>query len=337
MSNGSIIDISSGAAQSIGRYFSVISVVPSSLYVIFVYALVTSGSLQHSPNWSHAFNSLEKLGLGGVTLLAFLSVALGVIIHPAQFAIVQFFEGYWGNTRVAQAVRVQRILRYQQLCVKLRSERIRTKSSLSQLQKSGTDAPANRVGPLSVLSEASRVRDNFPRAIDNVMPTRLGNVLRRAESQAGSQYGLDALVAVPHILMVAPASHAEYVNDQRSQLDLAVRMTFMSALASATAVLFLWHCRFWLFIAVIPYALAYLSYRGSVVAAGHYGSALDTLINLDRFALYQQLHLELPAGTTEEREMNVELASLFDYDDAAAVNYQHPVNDEDRRDSQNPA
>ncbi len=337
MSNGGIIDISSGAAQSIGRYFSVISVVPSSLYVIFVYTLVTSGSLQHSPNWSHAFKSLEQLGLGGVTLLAFLSIALGVIIHPAQFAIVQFFEGYWGNTYVAQAIRAQRILRYQQLCIKLRNERIRTKRSLAQLQKSGADTAANRARPLSVLSEVTRVRDNFPRAIDNIMPTRLGNILRRAESQAGSQYGLDALIAVPHILMVAPASHTEYVNDQRSQLDLAVRMTFMSALASATAFLFLWHCRFWLFIVVIPYALTYLSYRGSVVAAGHYGSALDTLVNLDRFALYQQLHLELPAGTTEEREMNVELARLFDYDDDATIIYQHPVNDEDGHDSQNSA
>ena len=251
--------------------------------------------------------------------------------------MVQFFEGYWGNTFVAQAIRAQRILRYQQLCAKLRSDRIRTKNSLSQLQKSGTDIPANRVRLLSVLSEAARVRDSFPRALDNVMPTRLGNVLRRAESQAGRQYGLDALVAVPHILMVAPASHTEYVNDQRSQLDLAVRMTFMSALACATAFLFLWHCRFWLFIAVIPYALAYLSYRGSVVAAGHYGSALDTLINLDRFALYQQLHLELPAGTAEEREMNVELASLFDYDDGAAINYHHPVDDEEGHNSQNSA
>jgi len=161
------------------------------------------------------------------------------------------------------------------------------------------------------------------------MPTRLGNVLRRTESQAGSQYGLNALVAVPHILMVAPADHVEYVNDQRSQLDLAVRITFMSALASATAILFLWHCRFWVFIAIIPYALAYLSYRGSVVAAGHYGSALDTLINLDRFALYQQLHLELPGGTTEERKANKKLARLFNYDDKADIDYQYAISDEE--------
>ena len=103
----------------------------------------------------------------------------------------------------------------------------------------------------------------------------------------------------------------------------------MSALASATAILFLWHCRFWVFIAIIPYALAYFSYRGSVVAAGHYGSALETLINLDRFALYQQLHLELPGGAAEERKTNKKLARLFNYDDKADINYQHAISDED--------
>lgn len=329
MSNGGIIDLSTGAAQSIGRYFSVISVVPSSLYVIFVYVLIRSGSLHHSPNWSHAFKSLEQLGVGGIALLAFLSIALGVIVHPAQFVIVQFFEGYWGNTRIAQAIRSQRILRYQRLCQDLRDEKVRATKLLSQMQKSGAATSADRVRTLSQSSEASRVRENFPRALDDVMPTRLGNVLRRAESQSGSQYGLDALVAVPHILMIAPASHVDYVNDQRSQLDLAVRMTFMSALASATAVPFLWHCRFWVFIVIVPYTLSYLSYRGSVVAAGHYGSALDSLINLDRFALYQQLHLELPAGTAEERDMNKKLARLFNYDTGAVIDYQHAANEWD--------
>ena len=110
--------------------------------------------------------------------------------------------------------------------------------------------------------------------------------------------------------MIAPSDHVEYVSDQRSQLDLAVRMTFISALASATAVLFLWPYRFWVLIAIIPYAVAYLSYRGSVVAASYYGSALDTLINLDRFALYEQLHVGLPDGTVAQREQRRSLRGV---------------------------
>ena len=66
------------------------------------------------------------------------------------------------------------------------------------------------------------------------------------------------------------------------------------------------------------------SYRGSVVAARLYGSALDTLINLDRFALYEQLRLQLPTDTARERGTNTKLNRLFKYDDAVVLKYRHP-------------
>jgi hypothetical protein len=327
MSNGGIIDVSTGAAQAIGRYFSVISVIPSSLYVAFVYLLVASGSWRHSPNWSQAFKSLGHLGVEGIALLALFSVGLGVAIHPIQFSLVQFFEGYWGTTPVAQAIRSRRITHYQDLCKKLRDERI---CAAEQLEKQPVEASeaavaASRAKLLSQYEEARRVRSNFPRAMDQVMPTRLGNVLRRFEYDAGRQYSMDAIQIVPLLLLVAPASHVDYVNDQRTQLDLAVRMTFISAVAIATAIFFLWPYGYWALVAIVPYALAYLSYRGSVVAGSHYGSALDDLINLDRFALYEQLHLKLPAGTVHEREMNEKLKSLFMYNEAEIMWYEHPA------------
>lgn len=324
MASGGIMDVSTGVAQTIGRYFSVVSVIPSSLYVTFTYVLITSGSWQHSPNWGHAVTSLEQLGVGGIAFLAFLSVAFGLLIHPIQFALVQFFEGYWGTSSFAQAIRAQRILRYQRLCLDLADEQNRTQDQLVYWSRAGVLVPPARTPLQSRLDEASRVLNAFPRGLSQVMPTRLGNVLRRSESNAGSQYGLNALQIVPQLLLIAPPGHVDYVNDQRSQLDLAVRMTFISVLACATAVLFLWPYRLWVLIAVIPYILAYLSYRGSVVAARLYGSALDTLINLDRFALYEQLRLRLPTDTADEREKNKDLGRLFNYDDAAVLDYRHP-------------
>jgi hypothetical protein len=272
MASGGIIDVSTGMAQTIGRYFSVVSVIPSSLYVIFGYVLITSGSWQHSPNWAHAVKSLEQLGVGGIAFLAFLSLALGALIHPIQFAIVQFFEGYWGSSPFAQAIRARRILRYQHVCQGLSDEQVRTQDQLANLSRAGVRAFAVRTPLQSKLDETSRVLNAFPRGYSKIMPTRLGNALRRSESNAGSQYGLNALQVVPQLLLIAPPGHVDYVNDQRSQLDLAVRMTFISALASATAVLFLWPYRLWVLVALIPYVLAYLSYRGSVVAARLYGS-----------------------------------------------------------------
>ena len=325
MSNGGIIDAGAGVANSIGRYFSVVSFIPSSLYVLFVYLLVASGSWHNPPDWNHAFVSLGHLGVDGIALLTFLGVGLGIFIHPIQFAIVQFFEGYWGTRSIPQAIRYQRIVRYQRLCERLNQDVRSTRKRLTAREKEGLKTPGARAPVRSKLDEADRVRSMFPADVDEAMPTRLGNVLRRAESQAGSQYGIDALQVVPHLLLIAPTNHIDYVNDQRSQLDLAVRMTFISVVAAVTAIIFLWPYGTWVLIALIPYGLAYLSYRGSIVAAGHYGSALETLITLNRFTLYEQLHMELPASTEKEQEANAVLSDLLGYEPDTTIDYVHPV------------
>jgi len=327
MPGTTVTDISAGAAQAIGRYFSVISVVPSSLYVTFVYLLIASGSWAHPPDWRQAFIALEHPGVSGLAFLAFLSIGLGIIIHPIQFAIVQFLEGYWGASQAALAIRTQRILYYQKLCERLERAQNSASEVLNSWKDAGVKATAHSRAPFnSQYSEAKRVRDTaFPPLLDQIMPTRLGNILRRAEIQAGSQYGMNALQSVPHLLMIAPEKHASYVNDQRTLLDLAVRMTFLSAVATGTAVLFLWPYGPWVLVTLFPYAITYLSYRGAVVAARHYGSALSLLINLDRFRLYEELHLQLPATTEDERDLNERMARLFAYDIDEDVRYEHPA------------
>ncbi len=282
----------------------------------------------HQPDWSKAFSSLIHLGFSGISFLAFLSIGLGLLIHPIQFAIVQFFEGYWGPGRFAQRFRTQRILHYQRQCWELDRRGNYAENKLLDWGQGelGTILSPVQVAHRSERDETRRVRDDcFPSDYMQIMPTRLGNVLRSAEFRAGQQYGMDPLSAVPHLLLIAPTDHVDYVNDQRSQLDLAVRMTGMALLASGTAVLFLWPYHLWILIAIFPYALAYASYRGSVVAARHYGASLDLLVNLDRFALYQQLHLQLPSSTVTERNMNERLADLLKHDSGVVVRYKHPA------------
>lgn len=324
MSDG-VVDIGTGVATSIGRYFNVVSFIPSAIYVLFVYLLIASGSWRHTPDWSGAVTSLGHLGLTGIAALVLSSIALGLLIHPIQFALVQFFEGYWGIKPGPQALRRQRIVRYQELFRKL-NKTIDEADDLQVLWKQAgyKPSPFSLVPVRSKRDEADRVKHFLPEKIDEVMPTRLGNVLRRTESLAGSQYGLDALQAVPHLLLIAQPAHVDYVNDQRSQLDLAVRMTFISALAVVTTLAFLCTDRFWTLLAVMPYGLTYLSYRGSVVAATHYAAAIDVLVNLNRFALYQQLHVPIPANAADEKAMNETLAGVLQHE-PIAMRYEHPA------------
>lgn len=318
------MDIGTGIAASIGRYFSVVSFIPSAIYVLYVYLLIASGSWHHSPDWSGAVASLGRLGLTGIAALVLSSIALGLLIHPIQFALVQFFEGYWGTWPISQVLRRQRIVRYQERLEKLKAKK-RESHNLKVLWEANCEPTFLELVPVhSEFQEADRVLKFFPENIDDVMPTRLGNVLRRTEYLAGGQYGLDALQVVPHLLLVAPASHADYVNDQRSQLDLAVRMTFMSAVAVVTTLLFMHTDRFWTLAAVVPYGLAYLSYRGSIVAATHYAAATEVLVNLDRFALYRQLHLPLPNDAVAEKATNERLRKVFEHV-PEPMGYEHPA------------
>ena len=155
------------------------------------------------------------------------------------------------------------------------------------------------------------------------MPTRLGNVLRRYERLAGYQYRLDAVQVIRHVAFVAPEGHIEYLNDQRELLDLSVRMCATSIVAVVVAVSFLWHHGPWLAIALIPYGLAYLSYRGAVVVAHEYGEAICTVIDLDRFALYDFLRLPRPKNTASERSMNAALGKLLGHDPDVSLRYDY--------------
>ena len=70
--------------------------------------------------------------------------------------------------------------------------------------------------------------------------------------------------------------------------------------------------------------IAYLSYRGAVVVAHEYGSAVSTMIDLDRFALYYSLRPPPPATTAAERRMNAQLMELITPNPEIVLRYQHP-------------
>lgn len=313
----------SGVGGAIGRYFSIVSFIPSLFLIGFTFALIESGSWGGSggPDWARAGNAFTHLG--NLALLTLISIALGVVVHPVQFALVQFFEGYWGTGSLAQRARVARIRHHLK---RLRGVQFgdNQRAELALEDEEDPPEPESRVELLSIVEESQRVIDGYPIDDDAMMPTRLGNVLRRYERLAGSQYGLDAVGIIRHVALVAPAQRVDYVNDQRQLLDLSVRMTATSIFATFVAIAFLWRHGPWLLLALVPYGIAYLSYRGAIVVAHEYGSAVSTMIDLDRFALYDSLHLPPPATTTAERRMNAQLMELISPNPTIVLRYQHP-------------
>jgi hypothetical protein len=164
--------------------------------------------------------------------------------------------------------------------------------------------------------------DDYPSA-DHVLPTRLGNVLRHYEDIAGKQYGLDAILVAPPMALVASPEHVAYLNDTREQLDAAVRLSILSGLATAIYALALLTDGLWLLLSLGPYLMSYLSYRGAVISAHDYGTALARLIDLNRFRLYEALHVPLPNSTVGERAANKKLTALLGFQRNVSVHYLH--------------
>lgn len=84
-----VTDLASGVRQAFGRYFGVVSVLPSILLVIYGFTLIASGSWRGSPNWAKAFEAVRDLGLGGAILLATIGIVVALVLHPLQFAMTQ--------------------------------------------------------------------------------------------------------------------------------------------------------------------------------------------------------------------------------------------------------
>lgn len=281
----SVQDVVGAAGRSVGRHFSVVGTIPSLILVLYVFVLVSSGAWSGVPHPVRAWDSLTHLSVGETAALSVLTLASAVILHPLQFALIQFFEGYWGTSPVARRAWAARVRHHRR--------------RYDRLAADATD-PGGGV-------ESQRLLGKYPDDPGEIMPTRLGNVLRRHERLAGRPYGLDAVVVVPLLLAVAPADQADYIADRRTQLDLAVRAALTALLAAVITVFFMWRHGIWLLLALVPYLATYVAYRGAVVAAESYGAALSDLTVLNRFELYRRLHLSLPDDIAAELTQNADL------------------------------
>jgi len=328
-----IADVASATRDTVGRYFSLVSALPSVLLCLYIYALAVSGAWDGTPSVKHVTQAVSKLGIADLVGLLVISAAIALALHPLQFSMVQLMEGYWGVNIVAEYLRSARMEHHWRRLSNLR-KRENDGQDLLDAPDEADDENADdenidnlrqRFRIVSRIGEAGRVLTGQPLMMDEIMPTRLGNILRYYELAAGQPYGLSALSVMPYLAQVARADDKRYLDDQRSQLDLAVRMSVTALIAFVATVAFMCRDGFWLLVSLVPCVIAYLSYRGAIIAAGQYGRAIAVIIALNRFSLYEQLRMPVPASTEQERTMNKGLAQLMDYDSDTRMIFRRPV------------
>jgi hypothetical protein len=149
----------------------------------------------------------------------------------------------------------------------------------------------------------------FPVRKADVMPTRLGNVLRAAEDYPGDdeRYGMDAVFYWPRLYMILPADARSLAESYRSGLD---RMILLASLAiafppAALVVLAFAHTS-WLAWGVATAAsilVGIAGYQGAISAAVAFGDVVRSCFDNYRRTLLTQLGLIPPSSLEDERKL----------------------------------
>lgn len=304
-------DITSTAlatGSSIGRSFNVTSLVPSLFLVMLTWTVIESGAVTGPPDMQELGSALGSLSLGAVGIVLLISFAIAYVLHPAQYALTQLLEGYWGTGRVGRALMVRGIKRNRIRQQTLEDELHDAKKLLKQVGHMVKMFPReDPTDPAVVLlvaqQQIAKALAGFPEDSTRVMPTRLGNVLRRHEDLAGQAYGLPGVDVVPPLALVAKPEHNVYLNEAAEQLDAAVSVCVVMGVATGIVTATTLTDGWWLLLALAPYAVGVLAYQGAVSVAHSYGTAMRRLVDLDRFALYEALHLPMPFDDEAERKL----------------------------------
>ncbi|MGI0493698.1 hypothetical protein ACN4EG_18100 [Alkalinema pantanalense CENA528] len=238
---------------------------------------------------------VEPLQLAVLFASLLLVATSAFAIQRFDLVILRWFEGYWPRwmNPIKQwlLTRQQRSLqrldqRWQELAIK--------RDQTGQLTAEETDEFVQIDWQLR----------QFPAQPDRVMPTKLGNLLRAAESHPSNKYGLDAIICWPRLWLVLPDGVKKELQEARSDLNTAARVWLWGVLFAVWSVWSVW---------VLPIALlvTLFAHHWMLSAAATYGDLLESAFDLHRFELYKALHWPLPTNPAEEKLLGRQLTEYL--------------------------
>lgn len=283
--------------QATGSRFSLVSYLPTYAAALFVVLLVAAQGPSGQVGFAAALRRLSGLGAAGALFLAAAVLVVAVAAHPLQLPLIRLLEGYWPRWAGALS----------RLAV--RAQRRAFRRLADRAQVTGTaSGPAEAGAALVAAWELSR---RFPPEESALLPTALGNVLRATEWTAGAPYGADTVAWWPRLYPVLGDRMREIIDDRRTQLDLACRLSASAAVSGVVSVGVLLGDGWWFALALVPFALAAVAYRAGISAALAYGETVRSAFDLHRFDALAALHLALPSDPDTEVVFNRRLSRFW--------------------------
>jgi hypothetical protein len=284
------------SGPQIGPRFNLIGAIPTTVLVVFVIALLATGAPSRAPDLADTAATLAGISATQIALIAAAGVTLGLITYPLQLALVQTLEGYWSPWALGLfAIRgrerhLARLELYDEMRDALAPKHWWEKDQEWLVKRRRDRGRARLV--------------DIPYHDDHILPTSLGNVLRRAEDLAGDRFGLDAVEVIPRLYPLMPPLMVTMLEDARNQVDMSARFVGVWLAATAFGLVVLASHGLWLIVPVFTYGLAWLSYLACVAAARSYGGLLIRAVDVYRFELVRHLGFDPPKNEDDERDLN---------------------------------
>jgi hypothetical protein len=149
--------------------------------------------------------------------------------------------------------------------------------------------------------------ERYPSDDEEILPTVLGNAIRRFERFGPVHYGLDQQRLWYELMATAPERVGKQVDQMRTAVDFFVSLFFgqlLVAVAAIATACFDPARLGWLGVgALVAVTVAILSYRGAVVTTDEWSYAVQALLNVGRRPLADALSLKLPRELEAEQDM----------------------------------
>jgi hypothetical protein len=253
------------------------------------------------------FSQYPEPLLIAILVCCFGAIALSAfIIQRFDLAVLRFLEGYWCPWL--------RVLRHRLIQ--------REKSRLRKIEKNLKPLVDKGILNLNTDEQAEYVKLDWqqmymPSTPDQLMPTRLGNILRATERRPSERYGLDAVICWPRLWLLLPDTARKDLQEARADLSNAARVWFWSLLFSIWTLLGAW----WAFpIGLITACFAY--YGWILDAATTYADLINAAFDVHRILLYQALRWKLPSTAAEEIATGQQLTEyLWNGSDSAQLSF----------------
>jgi hypothetical protein len=226
--------------------------------------------------------------LAAIAVLILTSRLVGWLTPPA----LRLMEGYWPS---AVAPLRRRLVGRFERRRKNDTERWRG------LQRPAEELDATELAELLRLDRRLR---RLPLLAQQLMPTRLGNILRASETRPARKYGLDPVVCWPQLWLLLPDTVRGEVSLARARLDSAVATVLWGGL------ILLWTgwSRWTLLLAVV---VAVSGYLAALREAAAFGDLVEAAWDLHRAELYRAVRWPLPGNPAEEYRAGRALTSYL--------------------------